>query len=101
ENLRLAAAFLEQVRNPQALKFGPAVAVAAALRHRLDAAGVVHARTYDSNERRYGFDVAARVPGIRIGGEFSRTHQDTRLVAATTRGRDGVWRERSDCLART
>ena len=101
ENLRLTAAFLEQVRHPAALKFGPAVAVAAALRHRLDVAGVVHARTYDSDERRYGFDVAAGVRGIRIGGEFSRTHEDTRLVAATTRGLDGVWRERLDCLART
>jgi hypothetical protein len=56
---------------------------------------------YDSDERRYGFDVAAGVRGIRIGGEFSRTHEDTRLVGATTRGLDGVWRERSDCLART
>ena len=101
ENLRLAAAFLEQVRHPTALNLGPAVAIAAALRHRLDVAGVVHARTYDSDERRYGFDVAAGVQGIRIGGEFSRTHEDTRLAAATTRGLDGVWRERSDCLART
>jgi hypothetical protein len=101
ENLRLAAAFMEQVRHPDALKFGPAVEVAAALRHRLDAAGVVHARTYDSDERRYGIDLAAGVKGIRIGGDLSRTHEDTRLVAATTRGLDGVWRERSDCLART
>jgi hypothetical protein len=99
ENLRLADAFLEQVRHPGAVHFGPAVEVAAALRRRLDEAGVVHARTYDSDERRYGIGISAGVKGIRLGGDLSRTHEDTRLAAATTRGLDGVWRKRSDCLA--
>jgi hypothetical protein len=98
ENLRLASAFLAQLRHPAA--FGPAVAIAAALRRRLDTDGVVHARTYDSDERRYGVDVAASFEGVSIGGELSHTREDTRLVAATTRGLDGVWRTRADCLGR-
>jgi hypothetical protein len=100
ENLRLAGAFLAQVRHPDPASFGPAVAVAAALRRRLDDVGVVNARTYDSDERRYGVDLAAGFEGVSIGGELSHTHEDTRLAAATTRGLDGVWRTRGDCLAR-
>ena len=100
ENLRLAGAFLAQVRHPNPASFGPAVAVAAALRRRLDDVGVVNARTYDSDERRYGVDLAAGIDGVSIGGELSHTREDTRLVAATTRGLDGVWRTRGDCLAR-
>jgi hypothetical protein len=98
ENQRLATAFLAQVRHPDPASFGPAVAIAAALRRRLDTAGVVHARTYDSDERRYGVEGSLSVDGISIGGEASHTREDTHLVAATTRGLDGVWRTRGDCL---
>jgi hypothetical protein len=100
ESLRLAGAFLQQVRHPGAVAFGDAVAVAAALRRRLDAVGVVHARTYDADERRYGVDVSGGIYGVRVGGALSRTREDTHLVAATTRGLDGVWRKRADCLGR-
>jgi hypothetical protein len=100
ENLRLASAFIAQVRHRDALALGPAVAIASALRRRLDAQAVVHARTYDYDERNYGVDVSAAIDGIGVGGELKRIHEDTRLVAATTRGLDGVWRRRGDCLAR-
>ncbi|HEX7300961.1 MAG TPA: hypothetical protein VF257_18335 [Solirubrobacteraceae bacterium] len=100
ESLRVAAAFLHQVSHPRAVSVGPPAAVTDALRRRLDAAGVVHARTYDADERRYGVAGAVSVKGIRIGGELSRTLEASHLVAATTRGLDGVWRKRADCLAR-
>jgi hypothetical protein len=100
ESLRVAATFLEQLRHSRAAGFGPAVAVADALRRRLDAVGVVHARTYEADERRYGVAGSVSVHGLRIGGELSRTLEDSHLVAATTRGLDGVWRKRADCLAR-
>jgi hypothetical protein len=96
ENLRLASAFLAQLRHPAT--FGPAIAIAAALRHRIDTDGIVHARAYDSDERRYGVDLGASFEGVSIGGELSHTREDTNLVAATTRGLDGVWRAREDCL---
>jgi hypothetical protein len=98
ESLRVARAFLEQVRHPGAVHAGAAVAIAAALRRRLDAVGVVHARTYDADERRYGVDGSVGVEGVQLGASLSRTLLDAHLVAAATRGLDGVWRTRGDCL---
>jgi hypothetical protein len=100
ESLRVARAFLEQVVDPDAVHTGAAVAIAAALRRRLDAVGVVHARTYDADERRYGIDGSVGVEGIQLGASLSRTLLDAHLVAAATRGLDGVWRTRGDCLRR-
>jgi YD repeat-containing protein len=101
ESLRVARDFLEQVRRPDVVHAGAAVAVAAALRRRLDAVAVVHARTYDADQRRYGIDGVVGVEGIQLGASLSRTLLDSHLVAAATRGLDGVWRVRRDCLART
>jgi hypothetical protein len=98
ESLRVASAFMNQVRRPRPVD-AASVAIADALRRRLDAVGVVHARTYDADERRYGVDASIGIKGLRIGGEVSRTLEDSHLVAATTRGLDGVWRKRADCLA--
>jgi hypothetical protein len=100
ESLRVASAFMDQVRHPGAVD-AASIAIADALRRRLDAVGVVHARTYDADERRYGIDASVGLKGIRIGGQLSRTLEDSHLVAATTRGLDGVWRKRADCLSRT
>jgi hypothetical protein len=62
--------------------------------------GVVHARTYDADERRYGVDGSVGVEGVQLGASLSRTLLDSHLVAAATRGLDGVWRVRGDCLSR-
>ena len=62
--------------------------------------GVVHARTYDADERRYGIDGSVGVEGVQLGASLSRTLLDSHLVAAATRGLDGVWRVRGDCLER-
>ena len=99
ESLRVAGAFMDEVRHPRGID-AASVAIADALRRRLDTVGVVHARTYDAGESRYGADASIGVKGIRIGGQFSHTIEDSHLVAATTRGLDGVWRKRTDCLAR-
>jgi hypothetical protein len=100
ESLHAARDFLDQVRHPDAVHTGAAVAVAAALRRRLDAIGVVHARTYDADERRYGIDGSVGVEGVQLGASLSRTLLDSHLIAAATRGLDGVWRLRGDCLSR-
>ena len=100
ESLRVARAFLDQVRHPDAVNTGAVVVIAAALRRRLDAVGVVHARTYDADERRYGVDGSVGVEGVQLGASLSRTLLDSHLVAAATRGLDGVWRTRRDCLSR-
>jgi hypothetical protein len=100
ESLRVARAFLDQVRHPSAVHAGAALAIAAALRRRLDDVGVVHARTYDADERRYGVDGSVGLEALQVGASLSRTLLDARLVAAATRGLDGVWRTRGDCLGR-
>jgi hypothetical protein len=100
ESRRVAGAFLAQVRHPDAVHTGEAVAIADALRRRLDAVGVVHARAYDADERRYGVAGSVGIDGLHLGGSLSRTLLDAHLVAATTRGLDGVWRKRADCLGR-
>jgi hypothetical protein len=99
ESLRVASAFMDQVRHPRAVD-AASVAIADALRRRLDTVAVVHARTYEADERRYGVDGSIGIEGLRIGGQLSRTLEDSHLVAATTRGLDGIWRKRADCLTR-
>ena len=61
----------------------------AALRRRLDAVGVVHARTYDADERRYGIDGSVGVEGVQLGASLSRTLLDSHLVAAPPGGWTG------------
>jgi hypothetical protein len=94
-NLELTGAFLAQVRHPR-LRLGDAVDVSAELARRLDAVGVVNVRVYAADTRRYGFDAQGSL-GIKLG--VSQTHEAirSRLLAAATRGLDGLWRARSDC----
>jgi hypothetical protein len=96
-NLAAARAFLDQVvrRHP---RLGHAVDVSTALRARLDAAAVVHASTYEVDVSALALtgSVAA---GVKLGGTFEHTVTASRLLAATTRGLDGVWRTRTDCAS--
>ena len=60
-------------------------------------AAVIDARTYavdDETSRRRG----PRRSGAQIGGKYQSRTEKARLVAATTRGLDGQWRVRDDCL---
>jgi hypothetical protein len=97
-NLAAARAFLGQVRAP-ALHLGRAVDVSRELARRLDLFGVVNARTYASSDSHGGLDAAVQVPGVRGGLKAGQTVSAMRLVAAATRGPDGAWTRRGDCLA--
>src|SRR4051794_13724844 len=81
------------------LKRGPraAAAAAAGLSARLDERGVVDVRTYTLDRTTSGFDVHAG-EGLGAGAAIEQTNEQTRLVAAATRGLDGQWRRRDDCL---
>jgi hypothetical protein len=98
ENLAVAGRVLRALRNP-AVRVGDAVTVSAALDRRLAEHGVVDARTYALEGERYGGELDARVGGIGAGADVEAGRESARLVAAVTRGIDGQWRRREDCLA--
>jgi hypothetical protein len=60
---------------------------------------VVDARTYALEGERYGGELDASVGGIGAGADVEAGSESARLVAAVTRGIDGQWRRREDCLA--
>ena len=99
DNLAAAGAFLGQVRRPRP-RLGPAVDVSRELARRLDQFGVVNLRAYATDTDRTGFDVAARIPGVKGGVKAGQTVMRMRLLSAATRGLDGTWAARGDCLAR-
>lgn len=97
-NLAAARAFLAQVRTPEP-RLGDVVRVSDELRRRLDVFGVVHARTLEVEQD--GVVVGGSVAlGVKLGLEVERSTQTTRVVEAETRGIDGVWRQREECVAR-
>ena len=58
---------------------------------------VIDARTYAIDNDTSGLE--GRVGrGAQIGFEYEKRTEKARLVAATTRGIDGQWRVRDDCL---
>jgi hypothetical protein len=96
-NLALARSFLTQVTGGPVTRLGSRLDIARALAARLDAAGVDHVRTLavESSKLGLGGDLAL---GGRLGADVSRTTISRRLLDAATRGVDGVWRRRADCL---
>jgi hypothetical protein len=94
-NLRAAAQALAAARG--GAPPWRSAAVGAALRDRFDRFGVVHARVYADDERRYGVDLPRGGLPVELG--LSKTFTTTRLLAAATRGIDGLWTRREDCLA--
>jgi len=69
----------------------------AALSRRMDDNAVVDARTYAVDEETRGAEGHAGVE-LQLGGKFEKSTENTRLVAASTRGIDGQWRVRNECL---
>ena len=97
-NLALARSFLEQVTGGAVTRPGSRLAIARALAARLDAVGVEHVRTLAVRGTRTGLGGELGLGG-RLGADVARTTNVRRLLDAATRGVDGVWRRRADCLA--
>ena len=95
-NLAAARAFVAALR---AVPPRPAAVqrTAAELSRRLAERGIVDLRTYALDRTTTGFDVNAGA-GAGIGGGYEHSTEHTRLIAAATRGLDGQWRRRDDCL---
>lgn len=96
---RAARAFLQELRRPGPHALLGAPSLSDALRRLLRERGRTEARTYALEQDGDGFGghVAA---GVKVGGAIDTTRRTTRLLAAASRGPDGVWRRRRDCLAR-
>ena len=97
-NLAVARPFLAQLGDSP-LTAAQRQATARALDARLDAVGVEHVRTMaiDSTQLGAGHETSL---GLSLGGSIERTTIRQRLLDAATRGVDGIWRRRTDCLAR-
>ena len=54
-------------------------------------------RTYRTNSTASGVSVGLG-QGVQVGGEFERTIEDSRLLAAASRPAGGLWEQRLDCL---
>lgn len=74
-----------------------AVRAAATVARLLDERGVVDVRTYAVSRTTGGFELHAGA-GAGAGVRRETSTEQTRLLAATTRGLDGRWRRRDDCL---
>ena len=98
EDRRVAATFIDQVVHPDVIHTGSPVDVSRALRDRIAATGMINARVYAVDEG--GFEVEGRFGerGLGVGGSVNDETRKLRLIAATSRGPDGVWYRREDCL---
>ena len=94
----LAAGFLAQVRARRPV-LGAPVDVTAALRRELDDRGTAQVRAYADDASRWGAQ-ARTGSGLRLGGGVARVVARSRLVDAASRGPDGAWVRRGDCLGR-
>ncbi|HYF27664.1 MAG TPA: hypothetical protein VD931_18120 [Baekduia sp.] len=97
-NLAAARAAIAAARGGARVGFGDPTTPGAALRARLAGAAVVHARTFAVDATSHGGEVGGAVAGVGLGLEGGHDVTTTRLLAAATRGLDGRWVRRDDCL---
>ena len=69
-----------------------------ALRRRLDERGSVEARVLEQTASAEDLDVQGAL-GVQVGAAIHADRAATRLVAAASRGLDGQWVPRTDCVA--
>jgi hypothetical protein len=96
-NAAAARGFIAQVRDPRP-GFGAAAGVSRRLAERLDAAGVIQARSYALDATRSGIDARGAVRGIKGALTHEAVEERARLLGAATRGLDGSWARAEDCL---
>ena len=94
-NLAAAQAVVDALKDPRR----PArLAVASGvLERRIEDDAVVDARVYAVDRQSWGVDGQAGVE-LKVGATFDKSTENTRLVAARTRGIDGRWRSRDECV---
>lgn len=96
ENLAAARDVLAELAKTKP-HIGRAAAASDALRRRFDEEGTVEARVLErrSDETEIGAHGAL---GGKVGAEYRNEHAVTRLIGAASRGLDGQWLPRVDCV---
>jgi hypothetical protein len=97
DNLAAAQDLVAQLRSPRP-RIGGLVDVPEALERALAERAVVNARTYSMSGSSYSAGLTGRVGGVGGGFDGGQETGSAHLVAAMTRGMDGRWRQRDDCL---
>jgi hypothetical protein len=69
-----------------------------ALRRRIDTRGTVEARILSQGSKSSGAGFHVTFDGLKIGGSAEVVQRSQQLLAATSRGLDGQWLTRADCL---
>jgi len=95
ENLAAAQAVVAALKDP--LHPARLAMATGLLGQRIEDDAVVDARTYELDRKTWGFDGHAGVE-LKAGAKYEKTTENARLVAATTRGIDGRWQPREECL---
>jgi hypothetical protein len=95
DNLAAAEAVVAALKDP--LHPARLASATGALDRRIEEGAVVDARTYELDRSTLGFDGHAGVE-LKAGATYEKSTENARLVAATTRGIDGHWRARDECL---
>jgi hypothetical protein len=96
-NLAGARAVLERTTAFPPRPVAAAEAIAA-LARRVDERAVVDVRAYTLDRTRDGFALNVGEGLTAVAGSHDSSTEQTRLIAARTRGLDGQWRSRTDCL---
>jgi hypothetical protein len=91
-NLAAARAFVSALERPN--RWDTLPGAVRRLSRRVAEKGVVDVRAYATERSARGFDLQL---GEWLGGTYEDVKETTRLLAAATRGMDGVWRDREDC----
>jgi hypothetical protein len=74
------------------------VAASRAVRERIERMGMIEARVLEPEQDDDSVAIHGGA-GIKVGGGWSREDQSSKLLAAASRGMDGNWITREDCVA--
>lgn len=79
---------------------GPLPKEVRALRDRVLRSGTVEVRGLASTDDSGSYGGSVSVPGVKLGAKLDRARLSSRLVTAASRGADGEWLPRDDCVGR-
>lgn len=96
-NRAATAAMLAATRDRRT---GPLPEAVRALGDRVFRHGTVEVRGLSSTDGSGSYGGSVSVPGVKLGAKFDRARLSSRLVTAASRGVDGEWLPRDDCIGR-